>query len=98
MSWPRIIERLGKGEDVTIRPTGQSMTPRIKSKQQVTISPVDPDKIEIGDIVLAKVAGRHYLHLISAIDGDRIQISNNHGYVNGWTNRKKVFGIVTAID
>ncbi len=49
-------------------------------------------------MVPAKVKGRHYLHLGSAIGGDRIQISNNHGYVNGWTYRNKIYGIVTAID
>lgn len=97
MSWPQIIERLQAGEDVTIRPRGQSMTPRIKSKQEVTISPIGDTEIVEGLVVLARVKGRHYLHLVSAVDGNRVQISNNHGWVNGWTTRDKVYGVVSAI-
>lgn len=71
------------------------MTPRIKSGQKITLIPID--RITVGDVVLAKVSGRHYIHLLSAIDGERIQISNNHGWVNGWTTRKKVFGRVVDV-
>jgi hypothetical protein len=40
------------------------------------------------------------LHLDSAIDtgSGRVQISNKHGRVNGWTNRTEIFGICIAID
>lgn len=74
------------------------MTPKIRSKQLVTLQAVDVNTLEQGDIVLAKVKGRYYLHLISALDGERVQISNNHGHVNGWTTRAKVYALVTAID
>lgn len=97
MSWPRIVSRLENGEDVTINPRGQSMTPRIKSRQSVTISPVGDTPIEEGMVVLAKVRGRYYLHLVTVVDGNRVQISNNHGFVNGWTTLDKVFGIVTEV-
>lgn len=70
------------------------MTPRIKSGQEVTINPVDPMTVAVGDVVLSKVKGRYWLHLISAIEHDRIQISNNHGHVNGWTTRDRVYGKV----
>ena len=95
MSYPKIIERLARGEKVTIRPSGNSMTPRIKNKQEITISPIS--SFDVGDVVLAKVSGRYYIHLVSAVDGDRVQISNNHGHVNGWTHRTKVFGIVKDV-
>lgn len=64
----------------------------------MTVAPVDPTKLEVGDIVLARVAGTTYLHLVSAIEGDRVQISNNRGRVNGWTNQARVFGICVAVD
>lgn len=82
---------------MSYREGGNSMVPIIKSRQPVTIYPVDTSQLEVGDIVVARVKGRIFQHLISAIDGDRIQISNNHGHVNGWTNREKVYGIVTAV-
>lgn len=97
MSWPRVIERVKAGEHVELHPAGNSMTPRIKSKDRVVVSRVDTSTLKLNDIVLARVKGRYFLHLISAIDGDRIQISNNHGHVNGWTTRERVFARVTEI-
>ena len=94
----QLAERLRAGETVECRPTGDSMTPIIKSRQLVTISPVDAATLRKGDVVLAKVGGRYLLHKVSALRGDRVQIANNHGYVNGWTSRAQVYGIVPAVD
>jgi len=94
----QLAARLRAGEQVEVRPTGDSMTPVIRSRQLVTVSPVDPATLRKGDVVLAKVGGRHLLHKISALRGDRVQISNNHGHVNGWASRAQVYGIVSAID
>lgn len=76
------------------------MTPLIRSRQLVRVAPVDAAMLEVGDIVLARVAGTVYLHLVSAIDpgNGRVQISNNRGRINGWTSQAKVFGICTSID
>jgi hypothetical protein len=76
------------------------MIPLIRSRQLVTVAPVDPTKVEVGDIVLARVAGSTYLHLVSAVDAGRgrVQISNNRGRVNGWTNHARLYGICTAVD
>lgn len=93
--YSKIRERLAAGEEVVLHPSGNSMTPRIKSKQEITLIPID--RIQVGDVVLAKVRGNHYIHLISAIDKDRVQISNNHGWVNGWTKRDKVYGRVKDV-
>jgi hypothetical protein len=56
-------------------------------------------KVEVGDIVLARVAGVVYLHLVSAVEPakGRVQISNNRGRVNGWTSYARVFGICTSV-
>ncbi len=88
--YQKIIERLQNGESVILKPSGHSMAPRIKSRQEITIIPID--RIEVGDVVLAKVSGRFYIHLITAIDKDRVQIGNNHGHINGWTSHSKIFG------
>ncbi|MFB7916050.1 S26 family signal peptidase [Streptomyces sp. NPDC056061] len=85
---------------MTFRPSGSSMVPPIRSRQQVVVAPVDPSKPEVGDIVLARVAGTVYPHRVSSVDpaGKRGQISNNRGRVNGWTSRDRVFGICVAVD
>jgi hypothetical protein len=78
-------------------PTGSSMAPLIRSWQRVRVVPVDAARVEVGDIVLARLAGPVYLHLVSTVDPiqARMQISNNRGRINGWTSHAKVFGICT---
>lgn len=95
-----VAARVAAGATVQFRPSGSSMVPLVRSRQQVTVSPVDPAKLEVGDIVLAKVAGTVYLHLVSAVDaaGGRVQISNNRGRVNGWTGHAKVYGICVDVE
>ncbi len=63
------IEKLKRGETVSFRPRGHSMKDKIESGQLVTVQPVEPDTLAVGDIVLCKVGGREYLHLIKAIQG-----------------------------
>ncbi|MFE7767642.1 S24 family peptidase [Streptomyces sp. NPDC057438] len=95
-----VAERVAGGATVTFRPSGSSMVPLIRSRQLVAVAPVDPAKVEVGDIVLARVAGSVYLHLVSSVDHarKRVQISNNRGHVNGWTGHARVFGICVAVD
>jgi hypothetical protein len=92
--------RVATGATVEFRPSGSSMVPLIRSRQLVTVAPVDPTTVEVGDIVLARVAGTVYLHLVSAVDTSsaRVQISNNRGRVNGWTNHARIYGICVAVD
>lgn len=95
------IEQLNKGETVQFRPRGNSMEPRIKSGQLVTVSPTvgswSTVDAKVGDIVLCKVNGHQYVHLVKSIGSDgRCQIGNNHGKINGWASA--VYGIVTAVE
>lgn len=89
----RAVERLAAGETISIRVHGNSMTPKISSGDEITISP-DISDVRKGDAVFCKVRGSFYVHLVTAIRGDEYQISNNHGHVNGWT--RQVFGKVTS--
>lgn len=95
----KIIERLQAGEVIeNYKESGNSMTPIIKHRQPITIAPVDTHKVTEGDIVLVKVKGRIYTHLVHATNMDRVLIGNNHGRVNGWAARRNIFGIVTHVD
>lgn len=98
MSWAtHYIAKLQQGETVQFRPRGNSMTGKINSGQLITVQPILDQTIRVGDIVLCKVNGTQYLHLVKAIQGERFQIGNNRGRINGWTNRKNIFGIVTRV-
>lgn len=92
----RYAQLLDSGQHVEFRPRGHSMTPLIRSGQLVHLEPANT--ITDGDIVLARVHGCLYLHLVTAIADNRIQISNNHGHINGWTSPDRVYGRVTTID
>ena len=92
------IARLRAGETVSFREKGNSMTPKIKSNQKCTYSPVlKPEDVKVGDIVFCKVGPWRFTHIITAIDGYRYQISNNHGHVNGWTSIEHIYGKVIEI-
>lgn len=93
MTWAtHHIARIKAGETVTFKtPNGRSMIPRVHPKQQVTVAPIDAPPCK-GDVVLCKVGRTQYLHLVSAVQGDRFQISNNHGHVNGWITLAGIFG------
>ena len=92
------IARLQGGEVVQFRPRGQSMQGRIESGQLCTVEPVDPTTLRVGDIVLCKANGHHYLHLIKAIRGGRFQIGNNRGGINGWISPNAIYGRCSRID
>lgn len=80
-------EHLQNGETCYVLGIGNSMTPILKSKQAVICTPVKDDTVlKKRDIVLSKVKGHYYLHLIHPIknNGDLFLIGNNHGHMNGW--------------
>lgn len=95
-----MASRVAEGDTVQFRPSGASMAPLIRNRQLVSVAPVDAAKLDVGDIVLARVAGTVYLHQVSAVDRERgrVRISNNRGRVNGWTAFARVYGICVAVD
>ena len=74
------------------------MRGRIDSGQLCTVDPVDPATLEVGDIVLCKVKGNEYLHIVKAIQGGRFQIGNNRGLINGWIGANGIFGRCTRVE
>jgi hypothetical protein len=89
-------EKLSQGLTGKIVGRGQSMTPILKDKQAVICEPVKEDTVlKKNDIVLCKVNGHYYLHLIWGIkNGKEYQIGNNHGHPNGWVSRNQIYGKV----
>jgi|SRR5215203_2002562 len=99
MSWAtHYIEKLKNGETVQFRPRGHSMKGKIASGQLVTVEPLGNRKLQLNDIVLCKVNGSQYLHLIKAIQGNRYQIGNNIGRINGWIIQNAIFGICINVE
>jgi hypothetical protein len=68
------------------------MTGRIESCQLCTAVRIHPAMFEVGDIVLCKVAGNEYLHIVKAIQDGCYQIGNNRGFINGWIGSNSIYG------
>lgn len=102
MSWADpYIERLRCGQRVQFRPRGHSMRGRIESGQRVTVDPLDEEP-SVGEVVLCRVHGRCFLHLIKATQGHgsarRYLIGNNRGGINGWVPRTAIYGRCIAVE
>ena len=100
MSWAKhAIAALQIGQNATVKPHGGSMRPKVESGAVVTLEPVTLADLEVGDIVLCRVKGNTYLHLVKAVRGSdskrSVQIGNNRGGINGWT--RTVYGRAAAI-
>lgn len=99
MGWAtHYIAQLKAGETVQFRPRGDSMHGKVDSGQLCTVEPVDAANLKIGDIVLCKVRGAEYLHLVKAIKGSQFQIGNNRGGINGWISPNAIFGKCTKVE
>ena len=95
---PYQIAALQRGETVQIHPHGHSMRPQVRDGARVTVAPCRTDDLKVGDIVLVRVRGRVYLHLIKAVEGRRFLIGNNYGGINGWVGPHAIYGIATRIE
>lgn len=74
------------------------MVGEISSGDLCTVAPRADAVLAAGDIVLCRVHGNHYLHLVKAIQGERFQIGNNRGGINGWITRRQIFGRLLAVE
>ena len=95
MGWASAwVQQLQKGKTVQFRPRGNSMQPKVPSGKLCTVEPVDEQTIiEVGNVVLCKVNGEEYLHLVKAVGSDgQYQIGNNKGRNNGWIAKDKIYG------
>lgn len=73
------------------------MKGKIESGQRCTVEPVRLEEVSVGQIVLCKVGGNEYLHLVKAVGADgRVLIGNNRGRTNGWT--RAVFGRLIRVE
>lgn len=98
MGWAtRHIEALKAGQVVQFRPHGNSMRPKIESGQLCTVEPLGDRTPMVDDVVLCRVNGYQYLHLVKAVRGTQYQIGNNRGGINGWVGIGSIYGLLVAV-
>ena len=102
MGWAtQYIAKLKAGETVQFRPRGNSMQGKIESGQLCTVEPLaDHVVLEPGDIVLCKVNGNEYLHLVKSISAGHktFTIGNNRGHINGTVGRNCIYGRCVRVE
>ena len=93
---------LDEGQSVVIRVKGYSMRPFMRSdRTQVRIAPISDSEcknLRVGDIVLFRYRGRHILHRIRHIEGNKITLAGDGNY-RLWEHcsHEEVIGILTDI-
>jgi hypothetical protein len=95
----RAVRAVRRGQRAHLLVTERSMAPVLKPLQLVRVEPVDAERLQIGDVVIAEVGGRLHLHLVRHIDREarRVEIASRDGHLDGWTDYARVYGICTAI-
>jgi len=91
------IAKLALGETVQFRPRGNSMAGKVDNGQLCTVEPLGLRPPAVGEVVLCRVKGNQYLHLVKAIQGPRFQIGNNRGGINGWITLRQIYGRLIAL-
>ena len=90
-----------EGRTVEVRPRGHSMTGRISDGDLVTLTPCRAGELTVGDIVLVRIQGKRFAHVvlhgILSVKGERFLIGSHQGRVDGWVDRGNIYGIVTEI-
>lgn len=91
---------LSQGRSVLIRAKGWSMLPLLWSERdKLTISPLKPDSIQVGRIVLIHLGGSRYMvHRIVRIEGDKITLrGDGNAYQTEECSPSQVLGEMTSI-
>ena len=85
------VEHLKNGKCIISKEPGNSMTPKLFSREPVILEPMtDWNQFKKDDIAYVKIKGKYYTHLVYGVDIEKgLLIGNNHGHVQGWT--KKVY-------
>lgn len=94
------LNRLQNGLSAEARPRGHSMTGRISDGDLVTLEPLLSRGLAPSDIVLVRVPGKRYshvvLHMVLAVKDDNFLIGSHQGRLDGWVNRTEIYGVAIS--
>ncbi len=92
------VQALADTNAACIKCNGNSMRPIMEPGDALHLQKVDNSKLRKGDAVLCRIKGSLQVHKISAINGDRYQISNSKNFVNGWFGSSAIFGLCVRVN
>lgn len=77
-----VEDELSAGNKVRIRMKGVSMLPLLRSeKDEVMLTPCQPDELKPMDVVLFRYHGKHLLHRIIRREGEKLWIQGDGSFV-----------------
>jgi hypothetical protein len=94
MSWcDNALNELKAGREVFVQFKGDWMEPDVPDGARVLLASIaDPYYLKVGDIVLAPLNGKIYLHKILATEINRVKIGDIKGSVSGFVGRVGIYG------
>lgn len=98
MSRAQAIQILAEKGTAILKCNGNSMRPIMAPGDSLYIQKIDTSLLCPGDIVFCRIHGNLQVHLLSAIDNQRFQISNNKGHINGWISSSAIFGLCVQVN
>lgn len=91
-----VVQLLSEGREVVMTPKGISMLPFIRGEVD-RVKLQRPDKLKVGDIVLAHFGGNYVIHRIIAIKEDNVVLMGDGNLHTEQGKRSDVLGMVTEI-
>lgn len=91
----KVLEEKG---EIILKCNGNSMRPIIAPQEEIHLKKVPFSKLRVGDAVFVRINKNLQVHKISAINGERFEISNNKGWVNGTVGQQAIFGLAWKIE
>ncbi len=77
---------------------GISMQPLLRDgRDELGLLPCNPATLEKGDVVLFRYRGRHVLHRIIRMDGDRMTLRGDNAYAEEHCRTKDIVGKVDKV-
>ncbi len=94
------MERLQNSLSAEVRPRGHSMKGLIDDGDLVTLEPLLSHELAPGDIVLVRVPGKRFshivLHKIVSVEEGIFLIGSHQGRIDGWVERADIYGFATS--
>lgn len=90
-----VEEQLAACGRVKIELVGTSMQPTLVAGDELTLGTVDT--VEVGDVVLFHYHGRHILHRVVAIEGDRYTMRGDNCVFNEVVDKKNIVAKLVAV-
>ncbi len=97
-------ELLGRGKRVRFRAPGRSMYPTIRENEPITVAPVEPQNVKVGDIILYSSGDSVIAHRVVRVEGDDVKnlrftlCEDTWGTLDAPVESQQILGKVVSVE